>query len=280
MTPEQWNTLQTCGRGEEMSSTPVALIVDSPWIPGLLGISTLDYLTIPDVFLQANLAIERRFPDVIFIPGFWGEVGMAAEPSGFGCKVSLFRDKTPVVYALFSDMADLPQVSMPNPRTDGFMPMILNYYRHLEPRVTDAGQLIKIVAARGPLTVATHLMGVSNFLLALKINPGATHRLLRITTTLVRDWLEAQVEALRAAEGVLVLDDIAGFISPRDYRQFAHPYLKEVFDYFPGFLKLFHNDTDNPASFPFLKELGIHIFNFTHLQPLAKVRQLVGPGSA
>ena len=64
-------------------------IVDSPWIPGFLGISTLDYLTMPEVFLEANLAVEREFPDVIFLPGFWVEMGMGAEPSGFGCKVSL-----------------------------------------------------------------------------------------------------------------------------------------------------------------------------------------------
>jgi hypothetical protein len=40
---------------------------------------------------------------------------------------------------------------------------------------------------------------------------------------------------------------------------------------------MFHNDTDNPASFKFLADLGIHVFNFTHLQSLAKVRELVGP---
>ena len=42
-------------------------------------------------------------------------------------------------------------------------------------------------------------------------------------------------------------------------------------------MKLFHNDTDNPVSFGCYAELGIHVFNFTHLQPLDKVRELVGP---
>jgi uroporphyrinogen decarboxylase len=134
-----------------------------------------------------------------------------------------------------------------------------------------------MVAARGPLTVATHLMGVTPFLLGLKLEAAATHRLLRITTTLVRHWLEAQAAGLREVEGILVLDAIAGFLSPKDYLEFAHPYLKEVFDAFPRALRIFHNDTDNPVSYRYLGDLGIHGFNFTHLQPIAKVRECIGP---
>ncbi len=136
---------------------------------------------------------------------------------------------------------------------------------------------LKMVAARGPLTLATHLMGVTEFLLALKLNPAETHRLLKMTTTLVRTWLEAQAAALSEVEGIMVLDDIAGFLSPADYKEFGHPYLKEVFDAFPRAVKVFHNDTDNPVAYKYLPELGINIFNFTHLQPISKVRELVGP---
>ena len=277
MNRDRWAVIERCARGESLGVPPVALIVDSPWIPGFLGISTLDYLTIPDVFLHANLAVEREFPDVTFLPGFWVEAGMAAEPSGFGCKVSLFADKTPAVHPLVGGVEELDRIQPPNPHSDGWMPVILNYYRWLQPRAEDAGHPIVMVAARGPLTVASHLMGVGNFLVGLKLYPTETHRLLRITTTLVRDWLEAQAEALRSIEAIMVLDDIAGFLSPQDYLTFGGPYLQEIFAAFPGLVKFFHNDTENPASFPYLRELGIDVFNFTHLRPLAKVRELVGP---
>lgn len=277
MNAEKWDIIKRCARGEEFAVPPVALIVDSPWIPGYLGISTLDYLTIPEVWLEANLRVEREFAEVIFLPGFWAEVGMCAEPSAFGCKVSLYANKTPVAYPMVSGIEELDRLSPPNPLTDGFMPMILNLHRRMESRINDAGHVLKMVAARGPLTVATHLMGVSNFLLGMKLETAATHRLLRMTTTLVKDWLQAQAEVLKSPEGILVLDDIAGFMSPKDYQEFAHPYLKEIFDAFPVPVKIFHNDTDNPVSYKFLRDLGFHIFNFTHLQPLAKVRELVGP---
>jgi uroporphyrinogen decarboxylase len=277
MKPEQWEIIQKCAAIQAVQPPPIGLIVDSPWIPGYLGISTLDYLAIPDVWLEANLEVVRRFPEIIFLPGWWVEMGMAAEPSGYGCKVSFYPDKTPAVHKLIDSVEEASRLQAPNPLSDGLMPIILNLYRRLEPRVNDAGYQIKIVAARGPLATATHLMGVTNFLLGLKLDPDNTHQLLRMTTATAKEWLEAQTETLSEVEGVMLLDDIVGFLSPDDYLEFAHPYLKQIFDAFPGAVKLLHNDMDNPVSYPHLWELPIQIFNFTHQVRIDKVRELVGP---
>jgi uroporphyrinogen decarboxylase len=120
-------------------------------------------------------------------------------------------------------------------------------------------------------------MGVSNFLVGLKIDPANTHHLLKVTTTLAKDWLAAQAEALSEVEGIMLLDDIVGFLSPKDYVEFAHPYLLEIFDAFPGAIKFLHNDMDNPSSYPYLAELGVQIFNFSHKIELSAARQKVGP---
>ena len=250
MKPEQWNAIRAAALGETLEKPPVALIIDSPWIPGFLGISSLDYLMDPEVWLRANLEVEDRFPEIAFLPGFWAEMGMCAEPSGFGCKMRFFADRTPDTHSLTDDIEVAAALELPNPATDGLMPVILNQYRKMEPRVREAGHVVKMVAARGPLTLAVHLMGVTDFLMALKTEPEPTHRFLKMTTTLVRNWLEAQAEALDSIESVLVLDDIAGFLSLEDYLEFAHPYLKEVFDAFPNAIKFFHNDTDNPDFVP------------------------------
>ncbi|MCL4176445.1 MAG: uroporphyrinogen decarboxylase family protein [Verrucomicrobia bacterium] len=274
---KKWDIFKRCGQRRGVGHTPVALIVDSPWIPGHLGISTLDYLSVPEVWLEANLRVEQELAEAILLPGFWVEMGMTAEPSAFGCKVSLFPDRTPIAHPLTEKIEALEGLTVPDPLTDGLLPLILNYYRRAEPRINDAGHVIKMVAARGPLTVASHLLGVTEFLLALKLKPAATQALLRVTATLVRTWLQAQADALEEVEAVMVLDDIAGFLSPTDYLEFAHPHLKTVFDAFPGALKVFHNDTNNAVSYRHMADLGIHIFNFTHLQPLDQVRRLVGP---
>ncbi len=276
MREEQWDVLKRCAAGEEFAVPPVALIIDSPWLPGYLGISTLDYLTVPDVWLHANVTVAREFPEVIFVPGFWVEMGMGAEPSAFGCRLTFHRDRTPDVHALTAEIQDVCRLAPPDPRRDGLLPVILNYYQLLRPRIADAGHVVRIIAARGPLVLATHLLGVTEFLLALKTAPDQAHQLLRTTTTLVRTWLEAQAEVLPDVGGVLLLDDIVGFLSLPDYREFAHPYLAEVFGAFPELLKLFHNDTNNPVSFGCYAELGIRVLNFTHQQPLDRVRDLAG----
>ena len=84
MLPEQWETFKRAVRREKMDKIPMALIIDSPWIPGYLGIKHLDYFLDPELWFQSNLKIMREFPDIIFIPSWWMEYGMAAEPSVLG----------------------------------------------------------------------------------------------------------------------------------------------------------------------------------------------------
>ncbi len=275
MRAEHWNTLVKTVRGERTGKTPVGLIVDTPWIPPFMGLSTVDYIGVPDEWLRANLAVMKRFPDVIFLPGFWVEPGMAAEPSGFGCRIEFSADQPPSIHPIASDIALAEQLVQPNPLRDGLMPLVLAQYRHALPRVRAEGMDIRMVAARGPLAVASHLFGLTEFLVGLKTEPAMTHRLLRMTTKLARDWLSAQAEALPAAEGILVLDDVIGFLSREDYQEFAHPYLKEIFS-LPAAVKILHNDTDSPVCYEFLGDLGINAFNFTHLQCLRDVRSRVG----
>lgn len=276
MNHEQWSIIQKCVRMEELPHVPVSLIVDSPWIPGYVGLSTVDYFALPDKWLEANLKVVQDFPEVIFLPGFWVEYGMANEPSGFGCRINFYPDRTPTINHIISSPEEAENLEIPHPHTEGLMPFVLSLYRYVEPRIKDQGRCIKVVAARGPLTIAAHLMGVTNLLIGLKLDPANTHMLLKKTTALTRNWLEAQAEVLSEIEGVMVLDDIVGFLSPQDYLEFAHPYLKEIFDAFPGSVKMYHNDSDNPACYSHLQELGINIFNFTHLQDIAGVRKLVG----
>ena len=76
-----WERFKQAARLEEPDVVPLALIVDSPWLPGYEDIHTLDYFLNTDTWYEVNRRLIDRFPDVIWIPGFWIEYGMAAEPS-------------------------------------------------------------------------------------------------------------------------------------------------------------------------------------------------------
>jgi uroporphyrinogen decarboxylase len=280
MKAEQWKILKKCANMEDTGSVPVGLIVDSPWMPAYCGMSTLDFFTLPEEWLEAYARIKQDLPEIIFLPDYWVEYGMATEPSGFGVKVNFYEYKTPGVNHIIPSADDMEEyiseLKAPNPKTDGLMPLALTFYKHVHDILKAQGESIKIVAARGPLTIASHLMGVSEFLVGLKIDPDNTHKLLKITSDLTRNWLEAQMEALSEVEGVLVLDDIVGFLSEEDYLEFAHPYFKDIFSKYPSMLHLYHNDNDNNAYYSHLEDMGVNIFNFTHKKDIASVRKLTG----
>ncbi len=271
---EQWETLEKLIQGKE-TQTNAALIVDSPWIPPFLGISTTDYIQNTDVHFRSNLEIIRRYPDIIFFPGFWMEMGMAAEPSGFGARVDYYPQQPPTIQHIIESMDEIDRLKKPNPHKDGLMPSILQRYREELPLIHNEGLDIKVVAARGPMTLASHIMGVTNFLIGLKTEREKTHSLMRLMTDTVKEWLEAQADVLTGVEGIFVLDDIMGFLSEDDYLEFAHDYFKEIFT-LPAQLKVLHNDTPNPISFKYLTDLGVNMFNFSHLTPIADLRQFVG----
>lgn len=278
MTESQWQTLLDSAMLKEMEEIPIALIVDSPWIPGFLGISHLEFYAIPEIWLSAYSKIKRIFPEIIFIPDFWVEYGMAQEPSGFGAKIIFNKNSTPNIEPIIrtaDDLGDfLKDVKQPSPKSDGLMPLVLELYKYIEPKIKEMGEKVKIVASRGPFAIASHLMGVSELLVAVKLYPEEIKKLISMTKRLVIDWLESQIEVLKDVEGILVLDDIVGFFSEKDYLEFVHQPLKEIFYYFELPIKIFHNDTNNPICYKYLPELGVNIFNFTHLQDIKLVQDL------
>lgn len=275
MTKDQINLLKSAARGE-CETPPVALIVDSPWIPGFLGISEIEYFTEPEAWLDANLRVVRQFPDVIFVSGFWVEYGMATEPSAFGCRVSWWSDGPPSVHPILTDLSQASDLKVPHPENDGLMPFVLHLQRWAQKRIEPLGYSIRMVAARGPLALATHLRGVTEFLMDIILDPDASHKFLDLCTDTVIRWLQAQAENLPDVEGILVLDDIPGLLSPADYEEFAHPYLKRIFDAFPGALKIYHNDADTQPFAERLAEAGFDILNFAYGFDIADAYRRIG----
>ena len=277
MTP--WERFATVARGGHADRVPVALIVDSPWLPGYAGIGMLDYFLRLDEWLRINLNLIERFPDVAWIPGFWIEYGMAAEPSAFGARAIWHHDQPPSIEPVKGGLAALADVEPPDPQRHGLMPLVLQRYADAERRLLPEGMNVKMVAARGPLAIAGWLLGVTEFLIALKREPPAASRLLNMLTDTVIAWLRAQLDVLRAPEGILVLDDIVGMLSPKLFEQFARPCLARIFAEFGGLIRVYHNDTPCPHLIEPMSTLGFDVFNFSHELDIAVVQAKL-PGVA
>lgn len=259
---------------------PVAFIADSPWIPGYCGHSFVDYYSRNNVFVEDNLKIIRDFPEAVFVPGWWVEYGMAAEPTGFGCPTCFFDDNLPHMHPLTEDLDKAEEIfrnlRMPDPKRDGMMPLILNQQRMYRSVMEENGEEVYMVCARGPFTVASHIFTVTQLLMFMMINPEAADSLLRKTTDCVKLWLEAQLENVGTAKAIMVLDDVCGYFSPDDFKTLCMPYMKEIFAAFPEMRHYFHNDFTSNSCYPYLTEMGVDVFNFTHMQDIGESRKLAG----
>ena len=271
-----WQRFAQAAHLQEPDQIPVALIVDSPWLPGYAGINTLDYYLLPDRWLAINLSLLDRFPDAIWIPGFWVEYGMAAEPSAFGARILFHRDSPPSIKSVISDIDFWAEVSPPDVRAAGFMPLALRMYEHMEARLQTEGLGIRMVAARGPMVTAGWLMGVTDLLMHLILAPDKVHRFLDTLTTTIIAWLQAQLDTLHEPKGILLLDDIVGMISLAHYQEFAEPYLQRIFDAFDGLIRVYHNDTPCDHLHRALAEAHFDVFNFSHKSDIAAVKAAMG----
>ncbi len=156
MRPEQWDTFKRAARLEKLDKIPMALIVDSPWIPGYLGIKHMDYYLDPELWFQSNLKIMREYPDIIMVPSWWMEYGMAAEPSVLGAKIKFWQDNTPSEYHTLYRLEDIDQFPEYEVEADAFAAMTLHRDRdaqaaHPRPRLHPADGDVARAALHGRL---------------------------------------------------------------------------------------------------------------------------------
>jgi uroporphyrinogen decarboxylase len=258
--------------GGKPDRVPVALIVDSPWMPGFAGLHTLDFFLDTTAWLETHLALLARFPDVVFLPGFWVEYGMANEPSAFGARILWHPDSPPSLRRLELPPSEWPGLPRPDPETDGLMPLVLRRLERLEKGELPEPHRIRFAAARGPLAVAAHVLGTTTLLEATAAEPEAAAAALEVFTDTVVSFLRAQLARLREPLGILVLDDIPGMLSPRGFDRMALPFLQRVFDAFPGLLRIYHNDTPCAHLLPRIGQIHCEVWNFSHEIDVAAAR--------
>jgi len=278
MRPEQWEIFKKAARLEKLDRIPMAMIIDSPWIPGYVGVSHMDFFLDPEVWFQSHLKIHREYPDIIFVPGWWMEYGMAAEPSALGSKIKFWMDNTPSEYhTLFhiEDIESFPEYEVEN---DAFMAMTLHRIRMQRQRILDLGEILPLVTSRGPMCTAGFVRGTTNFMIDLVEKPEWAHKLIDLCTRLIIDWLKAQAKAMGpGVEGIFILDDIVGFVNEDHYREFCHPYLKRICDAFPkDWVKIYHNDADVSACLDHLPDVGFNVLNWGKQLDISEVKARVG----
>ena len=260
MTDQHWELLVRTIKGEASDPLPIGFIIDSPWLPNWYGIKIIDYFSSDELWMKANLKAINDFPEVMFLPGFWSEYGMCTEPSAFGARGTFPPDEFPFAHKVINTADDIDNLPEPDPRTDGLLPFMLNRLKLAQPKIEAAGHKIRFAVARGPLNVASYLMGSTEFLTMMMMQPEKAELLMKKITAYLKSWLDLQMETFPSIDGIFLLDDIIGFMGANEFRTFGLPYFKELFDANVT-VKFLHNDAPCKVSAPFLPEMGVNLFN-------------------
>jgi uroporphyrinogen-III decarboxylase len=277
MTQEQWQVLLDTVNGNAGRKPVTGFIIDSPWIPGWAGVSTLQYYSSEEIWFQTNKKIIETFPGIIFLPGFWSEFGMCTEPSAFGAKLRWDKFNLPHAGRVLNSVSEAAALKLPNPKTDGLLPFVIQRLLNYQEPIREMGHDIKFAVARGPLNIASFLTGTTELLAGFMMDPENSHKLLDTITQFCIDWVEYQKETFPSIEGIFILDDIVGFIGDDECREYAVPCIKKIFNAFDSQLNFFHNDAHGLVSSPYLKEMGVHLFNFSFEHSMEVIRRLAGP---
>lgn len=276
MNEKHWEILLKVIDGELLKEKPLGFIIDSPWIPGWYKTKILDYYADPEIWYRANVKVLDEFPDVLFLPGFWSEFGMCTEPSAFGAKLVWAENDFPHPLKLSSDTLFKGSLPKPNVKTDGLLPFVLNRLLRYEDRIKQNNCRVRFAISRGPLNIASFLYGTTDLMEGLVIYPEEAHKRLAVITDFIIDWLTLQFEKFKDIQGIFMLDDIVGFLGKSDFEDFILPYMKKIYRSFNARVNFFHNDAPGLISAPYLKDIGINVFNFSFTHAFDEMRGLTG----
>jgi uroporphyrinogen-III decarboxylase len=276
MKEKHWENLVKIIEGEVTREKPMGFIIDSPWLPKWYGSRIIDYFADPDIWFNSNIKAIEEFPEVMFLPGFWAEFGMCTEPSAFGSKLIWSENDFPYPNKIGTNPQDISNLLKPNVRTDGLLPFSINRLQRYEDRIKQNDCRIRFATSRGPLNIGSFLFGMNDFLLALAITPDEAQKGLTTITDFVIDWLSLQFEKFRDIEGILILDDIVGFLDESDFKTYVLPHLKRVYSTFNAKVNFLHNDASGLICAKHLKEMGVNLFNFSFNHSIGEIRDLAG----
>ncbi len=272
MTEKHFDHLCSLIKGETQELIP-GFIIDSPWLPNWAGMSIMDYFSSEENWFQAHLKVAKTFPDAMFLPGFWSEFGMCTEPSAFGSKCTFPENEFPHAHKIIHDISEVDKLTVPKVDRDGLLPMMIKRLQHYRGNMEKEGYGIRFSVSRGPLNIACYLMGTTEFLMAMMMDPVRTHLLIRIITDFLHDWHSYQKTCFPEIDGILLLDDIIGFMSRDQFEEFGLPYFKELYDRSLS-VKFLHNDAPSKESAPLLNNMGVNFFNMGIDVSLEEIAQL------
>jgi uroporphyrinogen decarboxylase len=204
---------------------------------------------------------------------------------GFGCGIALPEDETPhLERPPLTDIGDVFGLSVPDPLSDGRMPVMIEATRLLRKWLGD--EVAIRTPGTGPFALASYFIGTQDFLIEVGManagmagsNADAIHHALDLAADALIAFGKACVDA--GADILHCGDSLAScdVISPRDYERWAFPYQRKVIGAWKayGAKTLLHICGDSTRVLDLYAETGADVIEVDHKVDLATARRVIG----
>lgn len=203
----------------------------------------LEICRTPDLATEVTLQPLRRIAlDAAIL---FSDLLLPLEPMGI--PFDFVRGEGPAIETPIRSADDIDRVRVFEPREA--LGHVLEAIRQIQREL--GGRVPLIGFAGAPFTLASYAIEgghSSNFALTKGLmyeQPAAWHRLCEKLSTVVADYLNAQIDA--GVDAVQVFDSWVGALNADDYREFAAPHTRRIFDAIKGRVPTIHFGTATGA---------------------------------
>jgi len=197
------------------------LVIPLLGAPGVkLSNTTLkENLTDEDIQLRTiKLLAEKFHPDGIF-----PFMDLTVEAEALGLDINFSENENPAVrdHSIKTE-EDLESVRLRYRGISGRMPLFIKVVEGLSKDLS----IIKGAYTIGPFTLAGELMGVGELSMNVILNPDLAHKFIEFTTSVIKDYAEALLDA--GADIIAVLEPSAVMLSPKQFEEFSGRYFSRL----------------------------------------------------
>lgn len=264
---------------KEQKKVPFVIWSKGPFIPWFSGMKVGEYYKKPGKALEAQTKLHNAYPNSLFWPGIWPDLGPIVDASVFGGKIIYFEDQAPYIMPAFKDVEEYSGLKITDPRRMGIMPDFLRGWEYLWNNINPTyieqyGYLDGCASIFGPIEVACQVVGYDKLFTALYDKPNVVKSFLDLISDVLIKNIQAQEEINGKIKRLSITDHVAGQISAKHFEEFYLPYIKKVCSAFPEAIKLYHNESRIYHILDRIPELGAQIFHFGI--DIADAKQAIG----
>lgn len=198
-----------------------------------------------------------------------------------GLPFDFVKGEGPAIERPIRSEADIDRLTLFEPREA--LAHVMETIRLVRAALDDRVPLIGFAGA--PFTLASYAIEgghSNNFALTKHLmysNPPAWHRLCEKLATVVSEHLRAQVEA--GVQAIQVFDSWVGTLNSADYREFAQPHTRRIFESLEGLgVPTIHFGTGTTTILGDLRDAGGDVIGADWRVPLDEAWERIGPDRA